>query len=179
MSSKQEYIKLIPVLQKELNLSNITAVPRLLKIVINIGLGEALTDKKVLESMSYQLSLITGQKPAITRSKKAIAAFKLRANVPIGLKVTLRGKRMWDFYEKLVRIVLPRVRDFRGISYRAMDGKGNLNIGFSEILVFPEVDFEKLDKIRGLQVTIATNADTNDQGIILLKHLGMPFEKIK
>jgi large subunit ribosomal protein L5 len=177
MTLQQTYEEKRKELQKELHIENIHAVPKIVKVVVNSGLGEALKDKKILEEMSYQLSLITGQKPAITRSKKAIATFKLRAGMPIGLKVTLRGKRMWTFLEKTIRIVFPRMRDFRGISKKTMDEKGNLNIGFSDLLVFPEVDFENLGTIRGLQITIVTNSKNKKEGEAVLSKIGIPFEK--
>lgn len=164
-------------LKEELGLKNIMAVPRLIKIVVSVGLKEALTDKKVLDTVSEQLTTITGQKPAVRKSKKSIAAFKLRAGEPIGLAVTLRGQRMSDFLEKLNTIVFPRVRDFHGISLKSFDGKGNYSVGFSEQIVFPEIDYGKIDKIRGLEVTIVTNAKDDSKGLALLKALGLPFKK--
>ncbi len=165
------------LLQKELGLTNIMNVPRLIKIVVNIGLGEALTDKKVIERVAEQLSVITGQKPSVTRAKTSIATFKLRAGDQIGLKVTLRGRRMYEFLEKLVRIVLPRVRDFRGISKRGFDGRGNYSLGLSEQIVFPEIEYAKVDKARGLEMTFVTSAGDDRAGYKLLSLLGMPFEK--
>ncbi|HLB60975.1 MAG TPA: 50S ribosomal protein L5 [Patescibacteria group bacterium] len=178
MSLQEEYTKNIrPALQKEMQTTNIMAISRMSKIIVNIGLGEALKDKKVLETMGDQLSRVTGQKPLVTRARRSIATYKLRAGMPIGLKVTLRGKRMYDFYEKLTRIVLPRVRDFRGISRKTFDGSGNMSIGFSEITVFPEIHYEGLDRVRGLEVSIVTTAKNDEEGRTLLEKLGMPFEK--
>lgn len=165
------------LLKKELGLSNIMSVPKLLKIVVNIGLGEALTDKKVIERVSEQLATITGQKPSVTRAKISISTFKLRAGDKIGLKATLRGRRMYEFLEKLVRIVLPRVRDFRGISRRGFDGRGNYSLGLREQIVFPEIEYTKIDKVRGLEMTFVTSAGNDRAGYKLLSLLGMPFEK--
>lgn len=164
-------------LKEELGLKNIMAVPKLAKIVVSVGLAEALTDKKVLETVGEQLTTITGQKPAIRRSKKAIAAFKLRAGEPIGLLVTLRGERMYDFLEKLIAIVFPRVRDFHGVSLEGFDGHGNYSLGLPEQIVFPEIEYSKIDKIRGLEITIVTNARDNSEALALLKALGVPFKK--
>lgn len=175
--AKDYQTEIAPKLAKELNISNSHRVPRIQKIVINVGLGEALDDKKVLETMGNQVALVTGQKPLVTKARRAIATFKLRAGMPIGLKVTMRGQRMWAFLQKLIAIVLPRVRDFRGISAKGFDRDGNLNLGFPEISVFPEVQYETLDKIRGLEVTIVTTAKNALEGKKLLESLGMPFEK--
>lgn len=169
--------EIVPALSKELGMANRMAVPKLTKIVVGMGLGDALTDKKVLETMGAQLARITGQKPLVTRAKRSIATFKLRAGSPIGLKVTIRGKRMWTFLEKLIAIVLPRVRDFRGISKKGFDGKGNMTIGFSEMTIFPEINFEQLDKIRGLEVVLVTTAKTNEQLYKLLQKISFPFTK--
>lgn len=169
--------KIVPELQKELGIKNKMATPKLKKIVINIGLKEALTDKKILEIVSRQLMEITGQKPQITKAKKSISAFKLRAGDKIGLMVTLRGLRMTDFFEKLVKIVLPRVRDFGGVSKKAFDGCGNYSLGLREQIDFPEVDPASIDKIRGLEITIVTTAKNDREGFALLEKLGMPFEK--
>lgn len=178
MQLQQTYQKTIRhELQKELGLTNELDVPRMTKIVVNMGLGEALDNKKVLDLMSEQLALITGQKPMVTRAKRAIATFKLRAGMPIGLKVTLRSKRMFSFFEKLVGIALPRVRDFRGIPDTTFDSRGNLNIGFSELTVFPEVKYETLDKVRGLEVTMVTTARDPKSGKALMEKLGFPFVK--
>lgn len=178
MTLREKYDQeVVPALLEKLKLKNKLAVPRLEKIVLNIGLGEALDNKKVLEIMSKQLALVTGQKPIVTKSRRAIAAFKLRADMPIGLKVTLRGRRMYSFLEKLIRIVLPRLRDFRGLSRKSFDALGNYSLGFSEITVFPEVDYESLDKTRGLQVTVVTTAQSKERGQMFLELLGLPFEK--
>lgn len=154
---------------------NLLAKPKLRKIVINVGVKEALTDKKVLESMSSQLAQITGQKPITTYARKAIATFKLRKGDPIGLKVTLRGRRMNDFLTKLVSIVLPRVRDFKGVSPLGFDSRGNYTLGIKELLVFPEVDFAKIEKVRGLEATFVTTAKNDEEGRKLLEEMGMPF----
>lgn len=177
MSTQSDYLKIKDDLKKELQLTNSMQVPRLTKIVLNIGLGEALLDHKIIEKVAYQLTLITGQKPQTTRARRSIASFKLRAGEVIGLKVTLRGKRMYDFFEKFVRVVLPRIRDFRGVSLTGFDGQGNYNLGLSEITVFPEIDYGKLDKTRGVEVTFVTSGGTDEGGKLLFTKLGMPFEK--
>ncbi len=156
---------------------NKMAEPKLVKIVLNVGVSEALTDKKILDAVSEQLGIISGQKPAIRKAKKSIATFKLREGQPIGVMVTLRGKRMRDFFQKLVTIVFPRVRDFRGVDPAAFDNQGNYTIGFSEQIVFPEIEYAKIDKIRGLSVTIVTTAKNKEEGIKLLTAMGMPFRK--
>lgn len=171
----QEEIR--PKLQKELHLANVMAVPRLVKVVINVGVKEALNDKKILDTVSADLATITGQKPAVRVAKKSIAAFKLREGQAIGVTVTLRGKRMMDFLEKLFAIVLPRVRDFHGVAATGFDGNGNYTLGLKEQIVFPEIDYGKIDKIRGLEITIVTTAKNNQEGMALLKELGMPFQK--
>lgn len=170
----QEYIV---KLKQELGMANVMSVPKVKKVVLNVGVKEALTDKKVLDAVSEQLSAITGQKPTVRLAKKSIAAFKLREGQAVGVSVTLRGKRMYDFLEKLISIVFPRVRDFRGVSENSFDRQGNYSIGFSEQIVFPEIDYSKIDKIRGLQVTISTTARNASEGKALLKMLGMPFSK--
>jgi large subunit ribosomal protein L5 len=157
--------------------TNVMQVPRLEKIVLNIGLGEALENAKALEGGESDLTAITGQHPVITRSKRSIAAFKLRVGNAIGVKVTLRGQKMWDFMEKLVSITLPRVREFQGVSRTAFDGRGNYTLGFKEQIVFPEIEFDKVDKVRGLEVVIVTTAKTDEEGRNLLELLGMPFVK--
>jgi len=164
-------------LQKELNIKNFYATPKLKKIVVNIGVKDALADKKNIENSVSILTQVTGQKPKVTAAKKSIATFKLREGDKIGAVVTLRGKRMYDFYEKLVGIVLPRLRDFRGVSPKSFDGRGNYSLGFSEPIVFPEIDPSKLDKVQGLEITIVTSARTNEEGMALLRSLGMPFQK--
>lgn len=156
---------------------NPMAKPRLIKVVLNVGVKEALTDKKVLDIVSSDLSAITGQKPAVRVAKKSIANFKLRAGQPVGVMVTLRGKKMMDFLQKLVGIVLPRVRDFHGVPVSGLDGQGNYTLGLAEQIVFPEIDYGKIDKIRGLEIAIVTTAKNNEDGMALLKELGMPFEK--
>lgn len=164
-------------LQREFNYPNVMQVPRLQKVVVNIGLGEAIQNAKAIEAATKDLTQITGQKPVITRSRKSIAAFKLRAGMPIGAMVTLRGERMWAFLDKLVSVALPRVRDFRGVSAKAFDGRGNYTIGLKEQLVFPEIEYEKIDKLRGLEATVVTTARTDEEARRLLELLGMPFEK--
>jgi large subunit ribosomal protein L5 len=177
MNLKQRYEEEVrPQLQKELGL-NVMAVPRLTKVVVNVGAKEALTDKKVLDVIAQDLATITGQKPVIRNAKKSIATFKLRAGQPVGVCVTLRGKKMMDFLEKIMTIVLPRVRDFHGVPLSGFDGQGNYTIGFKEQIVFPEIDYGKIDKIRGLEVTIVTTAKNNAEGKALLAALGMPLQK--
>jgi large subunit ribosomal protein L5 len=176
MSFKDFYQKEVKEkLMKELAIKNPLAVPKVEKIVINVGAGEAVQNKNALEKIQEQIGLISGQKPIITKAKKSVSAFKIRKGLPIGVKVTLRGKRMYHFLEKLVKIVIPRLRDFRGIVESALDQHGNLNLGFSEQTIFPEIDFDKIDKIRGLQVTIVTK--TNDRMLAkkLFEVLGIPF----
>ncbi len=167
----------LPALREEFAYGNVMQVPTLDKIVVNIGLGEALQNSKYLDSAVGDLVKITGQRPVITRAKKSIATFKLREGNPIGVKVTLRGNRMWDFFDRLVSIALPRQRDFRGISPNSFDGRGNYTLGFREQLVWPEIDYDKIDKIRGMEVTIVTTAKTDEEGRGLLKLLGMPFKR--
>lgn len=180
MSFQETYQKqIIPKLKEELKKDNALAVPRLLKIVVNVGMKEALENPKSLEVVTNDLSSITGQKPVVTKAKKAIATYKLRAGDKIGLKVTLRGTKMYDFLEKLIAIVFPRVRDFRGLSLSSFDEKGNYSLGIAEYVVFPEIDSGKIDKIRGLEVTICTSAKNKAEAKALLTHLGLPFEKIK
>jgi large subunit ribosomal protein L5 len=164
-----------PALLKELELKNVMAVPRLHKIVVNMGVGEATQNAKVLDPAVNELSQITGQKPVITRAKKSIAAFKVRAGQSIGAMVTLRGDRMYEFFDRLVNIVLPRVRDFRGVSTKSFDGRGNYTVGLHDQLIFPEIDYAKVDKLKGMNVTIVTTAATDNQARALLRHLGMPF----
>lgn len=175
-SLKQKYQQeIVPTLKKEWNLSSHLAVPRLLKVVVNVGLKEAAHDEGVLAKVAEELSKITGQKPAVRRAKKAIAGFKLTEGNPIGLVVTLRGKMMYSFLEKLFQIVLPRVRDFRGTPMSSFDGHGNYSLGIEEQIVFPEVEFVKVDKIRGLEITIVTNTRDDQKAKRLLELLGMPF----
>lgn len=174
MINKEE---LVLKLQKELGIKNPMAVPRLSKIVVNMGIKEALSDKKNIERGISILAQITGQKPKVTKARKSIASFKLREGDEIGLMVTLRGKRMFAFFEKLVGVVLPRLRDFHGVSKKSFDGGGNYTLGLSEYTVFPEVDLSKVEKVQGLEVTIITTAKNNEEGYTLLKVLGMPFKK--
>ncbi len=152
-------------------------VPKLKKVVLNMGVGEAIVNSKIIQYAEYALSAITGQKPIVTKAKKAIANFKLREGLPIGCAVTLRNERMWSFVDRLVSIALPRVRDFRGVSKKGFDGRGNYTLGIREQIVFPEIEMEKLDKVRGLDITFVTTARTDDEGRALLAHLGMPFRK--
>ena len=167
--------QVVPALQEELGYQNVMQIPRLEKIVVNIGMGEALQNAKALDAAVDDLMIITGQRPIVTRARKSIAAFKLREGNPIGVKVTLRGERMWSFLDRLCNVALPRQRDFRGISPDAFDGRGNYSLGLREQLVFPEIDYDKIDKIRGMEVTIVTTAETDAEGYHLLRHLGMPF----
>lgn len=178
MTLQETYKKEIrPTLMREFAITNPMAAPKLLKIVVNCGLGEALSDKKVMEKMSVQLAVITGQKPAVTRAKRAISSFKLRAGDAVGLKVTLRGILMHDFLTRLVSIALPRVRDFRGLPSHGFDGKGSYTLGISEQTIFPELDYSLVDKTRGFEVTFVTTADVPKQTKRLLELFGMPFEK--
>lgn len=165
----------IPKLKEKFNYKNIMQVPKVEKVVLNMGLGEAIKNAKIIESASAELTLIAGQKTVITKSKKSIAAFKLREGMPIGCTVTLRRERMWDFINRLVNISLPRIRDFRGISGKAFDGRGNYTLGIIEQIIFPEIQYDKIDKIKGLNVTVVTSAKTDEEGKELLKLLGMPF----
>jgi large subunit ribosomal protein L5 len=164
-----------PALMKEFELKNPMAVPRLHKVVVNMGLGEATQNAKLLDPASNDLAQITGQKPVITRAKKSIAAFKVRAGMPIGAMVTLRGDRMYEFLDRLINVALPRVRDFRGVSTKSFDGRGNYTLGLRDQLIFPEIDYAKVDKLKGMNVTIVTTAGSDDQARALLRHLGMPF----
>jgi large subunit ribosomal protein L5 len=177
MSYKQRYDEIVPALMDSLSLENIMEVPRVEKIVVNVGVGEALENAKALEGVVNDLSQITGQKPIITRARKSIANFKLRAGAPIGAKVTLRGHRMWAFLDRLMNIALPRVRDFRGVSPNSFDGRGNYTLGLREQLVFPEIDYDKIDKVRGMEISIVTTARSDEEGRELLLKLGMPFRK--
>jgi large subunit ribosomal protein L5 len=169
--------QVVPTLQKEMGYQNIMEVPRLEKIVVNIGLGEALENAKALDAAMQDMATITGQKPIIRRARKSIASFKVREGNPIGIKTTLRGNRMWDFLDRLCNIALPRQRDFRGISPDSFDGRGNYSLGLREQLIFPEIDYDSIDKIRGFEVTIVTTAQTDEEGFQLLRHLGMPFRR--
>ncbi len=177
MSELKQYyeMEVAPKLMERFGFKNPMQVPRLEKIVLNMGLGEAIQNIKILDSAAEELRVISGQKPVITRAKRSIAAFKLREGMPIGCMVTLRRAKMYDFYTKLVNIALPRVRDFRGISGRAFDGRGNYSLGIKEQLIFPEIDYDKIDKIKGLNVTIVTTATNDAEGKELLRLMGMPF----
>lgn len=167
--------EIVPTLMDRFGYKNVMQVPKLTKIVLNMGLGEAIQNIKILDSAVQELSLIAGQKPIVTRARKSIAAFKLRAGMPIGCKVTLRGIRMYDFFTRLVNIALPRVRDFRGVSPKGFDGRGNYSLGVKEHIIFPEIDYDKIDKIKGLNVTVVTSAKTDEGGKALLQLMGMPF----
>jgi large subunit ribosomal protein L5 len=169
--------ELVPKLQQELQLGNVMEVPHVVKVVINMGLGEAIQNIKVLESAVEELSRITGQKAVITRAKRSIASFKLREGMPIGCMVTLRRERAYEFLDRLVNVALPRVRDFKGVSPKGFDGRGNFTLGIREQLIFPEIDIEKIDKVKGLNITIVTSARTDEEGRALLAALGMPFRK--
>lgn len=173
---KQRYTtEVIPALKSAFGYTNAMQVPRLQKIVVNIGLGEALTNSKAVDAAVGDLALITGQRAIVTKAKKSIATFKVREGNPIGAKVTLRGDRMWDFLERLTRVALPRIRDFRGVSGKSFDGRGNYTLGLKEQLSFPEVEFDKIDRLRGLEVTIVTTAKSDEESKKLLSMLGMPF----
>ncbi len=175
---KERYQKEIsPALMKELNLENVMQIPQIKKVVVNIGMGEALDNPKTLDAAVNDITLITGQKPVVTKARKSIANFKLREGRLIGVKVTLRGEKMWSFMDRLMNIVLPRVRDFRGISPDAFDGRGNYTLGIREQLIFPEIEYDKIDKIRGMEITIVTSAPNDDQARALLQMMGMPFKK--
>jgi large subunit ribosomal protein L5 len=167
--------QVVQTLQKELGYENVMEVPRLDKIVVNVGMGEALQNARALDAAVQDITVITGQRPIVTRARKSIAAFKLREGNPVGVKVTLRGNRMWDFLDRLCNVALARQRDFRGISADSFDGRGNYSLGLREQLVFPEIDYDSIDKIRGMEVTIVTTAQTDEEGYHLLRHLGMPF----
>lgn len=176
-SLKDHYIKECkPALQKEFGYTNSMQIPKLDKIVLNMGLGEAVQNPKIVDGAVEELTRIAGRKAVITKAKKSIAGFKLREGMPIGCRVTLRGEVMYEFYSKLVNIALPRVRDFRGISPKSFDGRGNFSMGVKEQIIFPEIDFDKIDKIKGLNISIVTTAPTDDEARSLLKHLGMPFK---
>ncbi len=178
MSSLKEIYNndIAPKLMKELNLTNVMQVPRLTKITLNMGVGEAIGDKKTLESAVSDMTLISGQKPVITKARKSIAGFKVREGWPIGVKVTLRASRMYDFLERLIGIAIPRIRDFRGISAKQFDGRGNFSMGVSEQIIFPEIDYDKIDKLRGLDIAITTTATNDDEGRALLKAFNFPLK---
>lgn len=178
MELKEKYIKEIKAkLQKDLEIANVMAIPKITKVVINVGAGEAVTNKNVLDKITEQIGWISGQKPVITKARKSVSAFKIRKGLPIGAKVTLRGLAMFEFLQKLISIVMPRMRDFRGIDDSVIDSYGNMNLGFTEQTLFPEIEFDRIDKARGLQVTIVTTATTKEQGKKLFEAFGIPFKK--
>ncbi len=166
-----------PALMRKFQYKNVMQVPRIEKITVNEGVGEAIQNIKILDAASSELAMITGQKPVITKAKKSIASFKLRAGMPIGTMVTLRRERMYEFFHKLVFIVLPRVRDFKGVPPKSFDGRGNYTLGLREQIIFPEIDYDKIDKVRGMNITITTTAKTDEEGFELLKLMGMPFRR--
>jgi large subunit ribosomal protein L5 len=169
--------EIAPALMKEFNYANAMQVPRVQKVVLNIGMGEATQDAKSLDAAAEQLSIIAGQKPVTTRAKKSISNFKIREKNPIGIMVTLRGPRMWEFLDRLLNAALPRIRDFRGVSPKAFDGRGNFSLGVREQLIFPEIDYDKVDRVRGFQINIITSAQNDEEGTRLLEMLGMPFSR--
>ncbi len=164
-----------PALQKELGIKNVMAVPSISKIVVNMGVGEAAQNSKLLEGAVVDMTAITGQKPVVTKARVSIANFKLREGMGVGCRVTLRGAQMWEFMDRLVNIALPRIRDFKGVSPKSFDGRGNYTLGIKEQIIFPEIEYDKVDKIRGMDITICTTARTNEEGLALLKHFRMPF----
>ncbi len=173
---KEKYIKeIIPNMMKEFQYKNIMQVPRLEKIVLNVGLGEAVQNIKLLDAAQKELAMITGQKAVVTKAKKSIAAFKLRKGTPIGCKVTLRGNRMYEFLDRLISVALPRIRDFKGVSGKSFDGRGNYSLGLKEQFIFPEIDYDKVEMVHGLDITICTTAKTDQESKALLRHFGMPF----
>jgi large subunit ribosomal protein L5 len=165
----------VPALMQDFQFSSIMQVPRLVKVVANIGVGEAIQNSKALDAATSDLTIITGQKPVVTRARRSIASFKLREGMPIGVMVTLRGERMYNFLDRVINLALPRIRDFRGVSRRSFDGRGNYSIGLREQIVFPDIEYDKIDKIRGLEIAVVTTAVNDEQGYALLKRLGMPF----
>lgn len=172
----EQYEKeIVPALTRKFKYKNVMQVPRMTKIVLNVGLGEAIQNIKALDAASNDIALIAGQKPVITKASKSIASFKLRKGMPIGCMVTLRRERMYEFYQKLVTIVLPRVRDFRGVSPKSFDGRGNYTLGLKEQIIFPEIEYDKVDRVRGMNITVATTAQTDEEAFELLKLMGMPF----
>ena len=175
---KEKYVKeLRSQLQKELDIKNVNDIPRLRKIVVNMGVGAATSDHKILDHAVEDMRTITGQQPMICRAKKSIASFKLREGQAIGCKATLRGDRMWEFYDRLVSTAIPRIRDFRGLSQKSFDGRGNYTFGVTEQLIFPEIDYDKIDRTRGMDITIVTSAKTDEEALALLKSLGFPFKE--
>lgn len=175
---KQKYQEdIVPALMKEFKYSSVMQVPRLVKVVVNVGLGEAITNRKLLDTANAEVSQITGQKGVITKARRSIANFKLREGMSIGCMVTLRRQRMLEFLDRLMNVALPRVRDFKGVSSKAFDGKGNYSLGIKEQIIFPEIDYDKIEKIHGMNITIVTTAQSDEEGRALLRHLGMPFRK--
>ena len=175
---QEKYLKeVVPAMTEKFGYKNIMELPKVEKIIINMGVGEAVGNPKALDSAVADLTIIAGQKPILTRAKKSLAAWKLRQGMPIGAKVTLRGLRMYQFLDKFINVALPRVRDFRGVSAEAFDGRGNYTLGLREQVIFPEIEFDKVDKVRGMEITIVTTAQTDDQAAMLLQMLGMPFRK--
>lgn len=175
---KEQYVnEIAPALNKKFGYKSVMQIPKLDKIVINVGAGEAKDNAKVIDSISGDLAMITGQKPIVCRAKKSVANFKLREGMPIGVKVTLRGEKMWEFMDRLFNVALPRVRDFRGINPNSFDGRGNYSMGIKEQLIFPEIEYDKIDKVRGMDVCFVTTANTDEEGRELLKLMGAPFEK--
>ena len=178
LNMKEQYKQeVIAALQNTFGYKNVMEVPRIEKITLNMGVGEAVGDKKLIESALADLERLAGQKPVVTKARKSVAGFKIREGWPIGCKVTLRGERMWDFFDRLVHISIPRIRDFRGLNPKSFDGRGNYSMGVREQIIFPEIDYDKVDKIRGLDITITTSARTDDEGRELLKAFGFPFKK--
>lgn len=175
---KEKYLKeALPRLREERGYRNNMAVPRLVKVVLNIGVGEAISNPKALEAAQKDLTAITGQRPVVTRARKSISAFKLRTGMPIGVTVTLRGRRMYDFLDKLINATLPRIRDFQGVPTNSFDGRGNYSLGLKEQVIFPEIEYDKIDKVRGMEVSIVTTAQSDEEGRRLLLLLGMPFQR--
>jgi len=173
---KEKYLKeIVPALQKEFNFANVMQIPKLTKIVVNMGIGEAVQDIKELDNASQDLAVITGQKPVIRRARKSISNFRLRAGMPVGCKVTLRGDRMYEFLDRLLNFAIPRIRDFRGVPGRSFDGRGNYTLGIKEQIIFPEIDFDKIDKTRGMDITFVTTAKKDEEAKALLAAFGMPF----
>lgn len=179
MAKLHDYYKdtVVKNLKEKFNYSSVMQVPRIEKITLNMGVGEAVADKKMLENAVADLTAISGQKPLITRARKSVASFKIRQGYPIGCKVTLRGIRMWEFLERLITVALPRIRDFRGLSAKSFDGRGNYNMGVREQIIFPEIDYDKIDRVRGLDITITTTANTNEEGQALLEAFNFPIRK--
>ena len=175
---KEKYRKeIVPALQQQFGYKNVMQVPKVVKVTLNMGVGEAARDAKIIEEASNQLALISGQKPQVRRARKSVANFKVREGMPVGLRVTLRGDRMYEMLDRLMSIALPRIRDFRGVSPDSFDGRGNYNLGIREQIIFPEIDYDKIDRIRGLDICITTTAKTDEEARSLLRHLGMPFRE--